>query len=89
MFLGNYSGLSPTECMFYYVKLSQSLPGYGLDYLTFTNAQGSKQTLGISSAGFQVFEGQVGTKLIPKAAFAWNDISGFKAEDDMIVVRYE
>ena len=77
--------------MFHYLKLSQSLSGYGLDYMTFTNAQGVKQTLGISSTGFQVFDGQVGggSNFVPKAAFAWNAIQGFKVDDDLVLVNFK
>ena len=61
-------------------------PGYGLNYITFTNGQGVKQTLGVSSGGFQVFDGQVGANLVPKNAFAWKDIAEVKGADDTVVV---
>uniref|UniRef100_A0A672LDX1 Radixin-like n=1 Tax=Sinocyclocheilus grahami TaxID=75366 RepID=A0A672LDX1_SINGR len=71
--------------MIEYLKISQDLEMYGVNYFSIKNKKGSELWLGVDALGLNIYERS--DKLTPKIGFPWSEIRNISFSDKKFVIK--
>ncbi|XP_016424823.1 moesin-like [Sinocyclocheilus rhinocerous] len=73
------------DAMIEYLKISQDLEMYGVNYFSIKNKKGSELWLGVDALGLNIYERS--DKLTPKIGFPWSEIRNISFSDKKFVIK--
>uniref|UniRef100_A0A8C1PRW2 Moesin b n=1 Tax=Cyprinus carpio TaxID=7962 RepID=A0A8C1PRW2_CYPCA len=73
------------DAMIEYLKISQDLEMYGVNYFSIKNKKGSELWLGVDALGLNIYERS--DKLTPKIGFPWSEIRNISFNDKKFVIK--
>ncbi|XP_068195387.1 ezrin a [Antennarius striatus] len=73
------------EAMIEYLKISQDLEMYGVNYFEIKNLKGTDLWLGVDALGMNIYEKQ--DKLTPKIGFPWSEIRNISFNDKKFFIK--
>ncbi|XP_056281992.1 ezrin a [Pseudoliparis swirei] len=73
------------ESMIEYLKISQDLEMYGVNYFEIKNKKGSDLWLGVDALGLNIYE--KADKLSPKIGFPWSEIRNISFNDKKFIIK--
>ena len=80
-----HQGMLKEEAMMEYLKVSQDLDMYGVNYFEIKNKKGTHVWLGIEALGLNVYD--IDDKLTPKIGFPWSEIRSISYKDQKFIIR--
>uniref|UniRef100_A0A8C2E4A8 Moesin b n=1 Tax=Cyprinus carpio TaxID=7962 RepID=A0A8C2E4A8_CYPCA len=80
-----HKGMLREEAMIEYLKISQDLEMYGVNYFSIKNKKGSELWLGVDALGLNIYERS--DKLTPKIGFPWSEIRNISFNDKKFVIK--
>lgn len=81
----DHRGLNREAAMMEYLKISQDLEMYGVNYFDIRNKKGSELYLGVDALGLNIYEKS--DKLNPKVGFPWSEIRNISFNDKKFVIK--
>ncbi|KAA0202072.1 hypothetical protein HAZT_HAZT011261 [Hyalella azteca] len=81
----DHAGMTRDEAEMEYLKITQDLGMYGVNYFSITNKKGTHLWLGVTALGLNVYEHD--NKLEPKVSFPWSDIRNISVDDKKFNIR--
>jgi len=73
------------DAMMEYLKLSQDLEMYGVNYFDIKNKKGSELWLGVDALGLNIYEKT--DQLTPKIGFPWSEIRNISFNDRKFIIK--
>ncbi|XP_037602849.1 ezrin a [Sebastes umbrosus] len=73
------------EAMLEYLKISQDLEMYGVNFFEIKNKKGSDLWLGVDALGLNIYEKD--DKLSPKIGFPWSEIRNISFNDKKFIIK--
>jgi len=80
-----HKGMLREDAMMEYLKLSQDLEMYGVNYFEIKNKKGSELWLGVDALGLNIYEKN--DQLSPKIGFPWSEIRNISFNDRKFVIK--
>ncbi|XP_013871179.1 ezrin b isoform X2 [Austrofundulus limnaeus] len=80
-----HSGMLREDAMMEYLKISQDLEMYGVNYFDIKNKKGTDLRLGVDALGLNIYEKD--DKLTPKIGFPWSEIRNISFNDKKFVIK--
>jgi len=80
-----HKGVLREDAMMEYLKLSQDLEMYGVNYFEIKNKKGSELWLGVDALGLNIYE--KGDRLTPKIGFPWSEIRNISFNDRKFIIK--
>ncbi|XP_017267486.1 ezrin b isoform X1 [Kryptolebias marmoratus] len=80
-----HSGMLKEDAMMEYLKISQDLEMYGVNYFDIKNKKGTDLRLGVDALGLNIYEKD--DKLTPKIGFPWSEIRNISFNDKKFVIK--
>ncbi len=71
--------------MLEYLKISQDLEMYGVNYFAIKNKKGTELFLGVDALGLNVYEKD--DQLTPKIGFPWSEIRNISFNDKKFIIK--
>lgn len=71
--------------MMEYLKISQDLEMYGVNYFEIKNKKGTDLWLGVDALGLNVYEKE--DRLTPKIGFPWSEIRNISFNDKKFIIK--
>uniref|UniRef100_A0A2P2I5D8 Moesin/ezrin/radixin homolog 1 n=1 Tax=Hirondellea gigas TaxID=1518452 RepID=A0A2P2I5D8_9CRUS len=81
----DHRGMTRDEAEMEYLKITQDLGMYGVNYFSITNKKGTQLWLGVTALGLNVYEHE--NKLEQKINFPWSDIRNISVDDKRFNIR--
>ncbi|CAD5209639.1 unnamed protein product [Bursaphelenchus xylophilus] len=81
----DHRGMSRDTAMVEYLKVSQDLEMYGINYFEIKNKKGTELFLGVDALGLNIYEKN--DKLSPKVGFPWSEIRNISFNDKRFVIK--
>ncbi|KAF2367130.1 FERM C-terminal PH-like domain [Trinorchestia longiramus] len=81
----DHAGMTRDEAEMEYLKITQDLGMYGVNYFSITNKKGTHLWLGVTALGLNVYEHD--NKLEPKISFPWSEIRNISVDDKKFNIR--
>lgn len=81
----DHRGMTRDEAEMEYLKISQDLGMYGVNYFKITNKKQTELWLGVTALGLNVYESE--NKLEPKISFPWSEIRNISVDDKKFTIR--
>ncbi|KAH3886255.1 hypothetical protein DPMN_010257 [Dreissena polymorpha] len=78
-------GTPRSEAEMEYLKISQDLEMYGVNYFKIANKKNTDLWLGVSAVGLNIYEGE--NRLSPKITFPWSEIKNVSFKDKKFVIK--
>uniref|UniRef100_A0A7E4W405 Moesin/ezrin/radixin homolog 1 n=1 Tax=Panagrellus redivivus TaxID=6233 RepID=A0A7E4W405_PANRE len=82
---GDHRGMNREAAMMEYLKISQDLDMYGVNYFEIKNKKGTELFLGVDALGLNIYE--KADKLTPKVGFPWSEIRNISFNDKKFVIK--
>ncbi|XP_049452077.1 ezrin a [Epinephelus fuscoguttatus] len=73
------------DAMIEYLKISQDLEMYGVNYFEIKNKKGSDLWLGVDALGLNIYEKE--DRLTPKIGFPWSEIRNISFSDKKFIIK--
>jgi len=80
-----HKGMTRDNAMIEYLKISQDLDMYGINYFEIRNKKGTELYLGVDALGINIYERN--DKLTPKVGFPWSEIRNISFNDKRFVIK--
>ncbi|KAJ6215462.1 hypothetical protein RDWZM_009962 [Blomia tropicalis] len=80
-----HKGMAREDAMMEYLKISQDLEMYGVNYFEIKNKKGTDLWLGVDALGLNIYEKD--DKLSPKIGFPWSEIRNISFNDKRFVIK--
>lgn len=80
-----HRGMLREDAMMEYLKISQDLEMYGVNYFNIKNKKGSELYLGVDALGLNIYEHD--DRLTPKIGFPWSEIRNISFNDKKFVIK--
>ncbi|KAM6969898.1 moesin-like isoform 2-T2 [Aplochiton taeniatus] len=80
-----HKGMLREDSMMEYLKISQDLEMYGVNYFNIKNKKGSELWLGVDALGLNIYEHN--DKMTPKIGFPWSEIRNISFNDKKFVIK--
>lgn len=80
-----HKGMPREEAMIEYLKISQDLECYGVNYFEIKNKKGTDLWLGVDSLGLNIYEKD--NRMTPKIGFPWSEIRNISFNDKRFVIK--
>ncbi|XP_043963204.1 ezrin b [Gambusia affinis] len=80
-----HSGVLREDAMLEYLKISQDLEMYGVNYFDIKNKKGTELRLGVDALGLNIYEKD--DKLTPKIGFPWSEIRNISFNDKKFIIK--
>lgn len=80
-----HSGMPREDAMMEYLKISQDLEMYGVNYFDIKNKKGTDLWLGVDALGLNIYEKN--DRLTPKIGFPWSEIRNISFNDKRFVIK--
>ncbi|KAM4713175.1 ezrin b [Anableps anableps] len=80
-----HSGMLREDAMLEYLKISQDLEMYGVNYFDIKNKKGTELRLGVDALGLNIYEKD--DKLTPKIGFPWSEIRNISFNDKKFIIK--
>ncbi|XP_038074408.1 merlin-like [Patiria miniata] len=80
-----HQGLMRDEAEMEYLKITQDLEMYGVNYFEIKNEKGTDLYLGVDAMGLNVYE--IDNKLVPKISFPWSEIRNVSYKDKKFTIK--
>ncbi|KAI6182487.1 Moesin/ezrin/radixin-like protein 1 [Aphelenchoides bicaudatus] len=81
----DHKGMTRDAAMIEYLKISQDLDMYGVNYFEIRNKKGTELYLGVDALGLNIYERN--DKLTPKVGFPWSEIRNISFNDKRFVIK--
>ncbi|CAD5113435.1 DgyrCDS2603 [Dimorphilus gyrociliatus] len=81
----DHTDLLREEAMMEYLKITQDLEMYGVNYFEIKNKKGSDLLLGVDALGLNIYEPN--DKLIPRVGFPWSEIRNISFNDKKFIIK--
>jgi radixin len=81
----DHRGMNREASMLEYLKISQDLDMYGVNYFEIKNKKGTELFLGVDALGLNIYE--KADKLTPKVGFPWSEIRNISFNDKKFVIK--
>ncbi|XP_072753411.1 merlin isoform X2 [Anoplolepis gracilipes] len=81
----DHRGMSRDEAEMEYLKITQDLDMYGVNYFPISNKKETDLWLGVTALGLNVYEKE--NKLAPKTTFQWSEIRHISFDDKKFIIR--
>ncbi|CAL8143884.1 unnamed protein product [Orchesella dallaii] len=81
----DHRGMSRDEAEMEYLKITQDLDMYGVNYFPITNKKDSELWLGVTALGLNIYEKE--NKLTPKISFPWSEIRNISFDDKKFTIK--
>ena len=81
----DHKGMTRDEAEMEYLKITQDLDMYGVNYFPITNKKDSELWLGVTPLGLNVYEKE--NKLTPKISFPWSEIRNISFDDKRFTIK--
>lgn len=82
---GEHADMAKEDAMIEYLKISQDLEMYGVNYFEIKNKKGTQLWLGVDALGLNIYEQT--DKLTPKIGFPWSEIRNISFNDKKFVIK--
>jgi len=82
---GEHKDMLREDAMMEYLKISQDLEMYGVNYFEIKNKRGTELYLGVDALGLNIYEHD--DKLTPKIGFPWSEIRNISFNDKKFVIK--
>ncbi|XP_038147816.1 ezrin b [Cyprinodon tularosa] len=80
-----HSGMLREDGMMEYLKISQDLEMYGMNYFDIKNKKGTELRLGVDALGLNIYEKD--DRLTPKIGFPWSEIRNISFNDKKFIIK--
>ncbi|XP_052001860.1 radixin-like isoform X2 [Xyrauchen texanus] len=80
-----HRGMLKDDAMLEYLKISQDLEMYGVNYFDIKNKKGTELRLGVDSLGLNIYEKD--DRLTPKIGFPWSEIRNISFSDKKFIIK--
>ncbi|XP_071759546.1 moesin a-like isoform X1 [Centroberyx gerrardi] len=80
-----HKGVLREDAMVEYLKISQDLEMYGVNYFSIKNKKGSELWLGVDALGLNIYDKK--DKMTPKIGFPWSEIRNISFNDKKFVIK--
>ncbi|CAL8308529.1 unnamed protein product [Merluccius merluccius] len=80
-----HRGMLREDSMMEYLKITQDLEMYGVNYFEIKNKKGTELWLGMDALGLNIYEHD--DKLTPKIGFPWSEIRNISFNDKKFVIK--
>ncbi|XP_047244598.1 ezrin b [Girardinichthys multiradiatus] len=80
-----HSGMLREDGMMEYLKISQDLEMYGVNYFDIKNKKGTELRLGVDALGLNIYEKD--DRLTPKIGFPWSEIRNISFNDKKFIIK--
>ncbi|KAM4529756.1 ezrin b isoform 1-T2 [Fundulus diaphanus] len=80
-----HSGMLREDGMMEYLKISQDLEMYGVNYFDIKNKKGTELRLGVDALGLNIYEKD--DRLTPKIGFPWSEIRNISFNDKKFMIK--
>ncbi|KAK5606896.1 hypothetical protein CRENBAI_013674 [Crenichthys baileyi] len=80
-----HSGMLREDGMMEYLKISQDLEMYGVNYFDIKNKKGTDLRLGVDALGLNIYEKD--DRLTPKIGFPWSEIRNISFNDKKFIIK--
>nr|XP_033801282.1 moesin [Geotrypetes seraphini] len=80
-----HRGMLREDAILEYLKISQDLEMYGVNYFSIKNKKGSELWLGVDALGLNIYEQN--DRLTPKIGFPWSEIRNISFNDKKFVIK--
>ena len=84
MFHAKHKAMTREEAMMEYMKVSQDLETYGVQYFDVVNKKKTEVLLGVDALGINIYEKS--NKLSPNISYPWSEISKIKTSSDNKII---
>lgn len=81
----DHKGMSRDESEMEYLKISQDLDMFGVNYFPIANKKHSELWLGITALGLNIYEKE--NKLQPRTVFQWSEIKNISFDDKKFTIK--
>lgn len=81
----DHKGMSRDESEMEYLKISQDLDMFGVNYFPIANKKHSELWLGITALGLNIYEKE--NKLQPRTVFQWSEIKNISFDDKRFTIK--
>ncbi|KAA0711411.1 Ezrin Cytovillin [Triplophysa tibetana] len=78
-------GIIKEDAMLEYLKISQDLEMYGVNYFDIKNKKGTDLWLGVDALGLNIYEKD--DRLTPKIGFPWSEIRNISFNDKKFIIK--
>uniref|UniRef100_A0A8C6P4C5 Ezrin b n=1 Tax=Nothobranchius furzeri TaxID=105023 RepID=A0A8C6P4C5_NOTFU len=78
-------GMLKEDAMMEYLKISQDLEMYGVNYFDIKNKKGTDLRLGVDALGLNIYERD--DRLTPKIGFPWSEIRNISFNDKKFIIK--
>merc|ERR1711936_1129789 len=83
--MGEHRGMLREDAMMEYLKITQDLEMYGVNYFEIKNKKGTELWLGVDALGLNIYEKE--DRLTPKIGFPWSEIRNISFNDRKFVIK--
>ncbi|MED6266513.1 hypothetical protein CHARACLAT_002884 [Characodon lateralis] len=80
-----HSGMLREDGIMEYLKISQDLEMYGVNYFDIKNKKGTELRLGVDALGLNIYEKD--DRLTPKIGFPWSEIRNISFNDKKFIIK--
>ncbi|XP_059375328.1 radixin-like [Carassius carassius] len=80
-----HRGMLKEDAMLEYLKISQDLEMYGVNYFDIKNKKGTDLWLGVDALGLYIYGKE--ERLTPKIGFPWSEISNVSFDDKKFIIK--
>ncbi|XP_077094598.1 ezrin a isoform X1 [Siphateles boraxobius] len=80
-----HRGILKEDAMQEYLKISQDLEMYGVNYFDIKNKKGTDLWLGVDALGLNIYEKE--DRLTPKIGFPWSEIRNISFNDKKFIIK--
>ncbi|XP_051578131.1 ezrin a [Myxocyprinus asiaticus] len=80
-----HRGILKDDAMLEYLKISQDLEMYGVNYFDIKNKKGTDLRLGVDALGLNIYEKD--DRLTPKIGFPWSEIRNISFSDKKFIIK--
>ncbi|XP_067311184.1 ezrin a isoform X1 [Pseudorasbora parva] len=80
-----HRGILKEDAMLEYLKISQDLEMYGVNYFDIKNKKGTDLWLGVDALGLNIYEKD--DRLTPKIGFPWSEIRNISFSDKKFIIK--
>ncbi|KAI2654556.1 Ezrin [Labeo rohita] len=80
-----HRGIPKEDSMLEYLKISQDLEMYGVNYFDIKNKKGTDLWLGVDALGLNIYEKE--DRLTPKIGFPWSEIRNISFSDKKFIIK--
>ncbi|XP_056332652.1 ezrin a [Danio aesculapii] len=80
-----HRGILKEDSMLEYLKISQDLEMYGVNYFDIKNKKGTDLWLGVDALGLNIYEKD--DRLTPKIGFPWSEIRNISFNDKKFIIK--